>query len=415
MIYESLIAPTESPTSLLEIKRALLTYDKIKLVDPSDRDVIPSNAYMSTIIGMPLFGMDMGAVRPMGKIIGYDDFFDRTLTTCKTAMQQGLIEVVSTYNIPETKGNFTIGGVPTGGYPLNMKFVFWLYRSMAQDQTFLSKAISINKKQLLDNIELSGDLSLKGVGDGGINDIAALPLIVGKNNTEDELLFLTQIARARIASFIKYAGYCDQKELVPVFNGHVYGNLVSNLLNNAHNVLAEVDDDQFWIRRNRILELCHEEYLNDNILNSLSIEQVIKLRTKAWGLQAQSREGLFSSISEIALELDSNELFKNKSQDLIKKYRIESETLVRERENIHFKIKCDMGTAALGGGTSLIGLLTQFQSPLTSMGVTLAAGGMWAFNKSKEYVPALKEIKSKEAEIKRGAGFGLHDFYSRLK
>ena len=77
MNYECLIAPTESPNSLLEVKSAIWTYDKVKLVDPNDRDVMPSNAYMSTIMGMPLFGMDMGAIRPMGKVLGYDDIFEK--------------------------------------------------------------------------------------------------------------------------------------------------------------------------------------------------------------------------------------------------------------------------------------------------------------------------------------------------
>lgn len=415
MIYECLIAPTENPNSLLEIKRALLTYDKVKLVDPNDRDVMPSNTYMSTIMGMPLFGMDMGAVRPMGKVIGYDDIFEKITETCKPAIQQGLIEIISTYDISETKGTFSIGGVPTGGYPLNTQFVFWLYRSMAQDQGFLTQAISGSKKNLIINSDLTNELALKGVGDGGINDIPALPMINDNTLSKEQNECLTQIARARIAATIKYSGFCEMKELIPVFNSSVYGNIVSKLLNNAQSVFNNVEDDKYWIRRNRILEICHEEYLDEDILNSMSIEQVINLRSKAWGAQAASREALFTSIGEIALELDDKSLFQSKAKDLIIKYRKESESLVSERQAVNFKIKCELGKATLGGGTFLVGLLSQLSSPVASMGLTLAAGGMWAFDKSKEYVPALKEIKRKEIESKRGAGFGLHDFYSRLK
>lgn len=88
--------------------------------------------------------------------------------------------------------------------------------------------------------------------------------------------------------------------------------------------------------------------------------------------------------------------------------------MIQERQNLHFKIKCEIGKATLGGGIAFAGLLSQLSSPLTSMGLTLAAGGMWAFDKSKEYVPALRQLKSKEIELKRGAGFGLHEFYSRI-
>ncbi len=145
----------------------------------------------------------------------------------------------------------------------------------------------------------------------------------------------------------------------------------------------------------------------------MSIEQVIKLRSIAWGKQAKSRESLFSSIGEIALEIDNHSLFQGKSLDVIKKYRKDSESLIRERQDLNFKIKCEMGKATLGGGTAFLGLLSQLSSP-ASMGLTLAAGGIWVFDKSKEYVPALKQLKSQEAELKRGAGFGLHGFYSRI-
>lgn len=414
MIYECLIAPSESPNSLLEIKRALLTYDKVKLIDPSDRDVMPSNTFMSAIMGIPLFGMNMGAIRPMGKVLGYDEIFEKITQSCQPAIEQGLIEVISTYDIPSTQGNLTIGGVPTGGYPLNTQFVFWLYRNMSQDQQFLAQAISGSKKRLLENSKLTEELALKGLGDGGINDIPALPLISDTNLSKEQQECLTQIARARIASMIKYAGFCEMKELVPIFNGSVYGNIVAQLLNNAHTVLEEIEEDHYWLRRNRVLELCHEEFLNEETLNSMSIGQVIKLRTKAWGEQAKSREALFSSVGEISLEIDSQSLFKVKARELIGKYRKDSESLIQERQNLHFKIKCEMGKATLGGGIAFVGLLSQLSSPLTSMGLTLAAGGMWAFDKSKEYVPALRQLKSKEVELKRGAGFGLHEFYSRI-
>lgn len=414
MIYECLIVPSETPNSLLEIKRALLTYDKVRLVDPGDRDVMPSNAFMSTIIGVPLFGMSMGPVRPMGKILGYDAIFEKIIENCKMAISQGLLEVISTYDIPATQGNFTIGGVPTGGYPLNTQFVFWLYRNMSQDQDFLAQAISGNKKKLLESSELTEGLALKGVGDGGINNIPALPLIDGIDLLQEQAECLTNIARARIASMIKYAGFCEKKNLVPVFNGTVYGHIVAKLLNNAHSVLDDIEEDPYWFKRNRVLELCHEEFLDEEVLKSMSIKQVIKLRTKAWGKQAQARESLFSSISKIAVKVDNQRLFEDKTRELIGKYRKDSESLINERQNLHFKIKCEMGKATLGGGTALIGLLSQLSSPLASMGLTLAAGGIWVFDKSKEYVPALRQLKSKESELKRGAGFGLHEFYSRI-
>ena len=122
MIYEALLAPHESPITLREIKRALLTYDKLILIDPDDRDMMPSNAFMSTIMGMPLFGIDIGPIRPMGKTSEYDEEFAKTLDICQRATKEGLIKVRSTYT-KQAAGQFTLGAVLTGGYPLNTQFV----------------------------------------------------------------------------------------------------------------------------------------------------------------------------------------------------------------------------------------------------------------------------------------------------
>jgi len=414
MIYESLIAPHENPASLRDIKRALLTYDKVKIIDPDDRDVMPSNTFMSSIMGMPLIGMDIGPIRPMGKAIRYDDIFQKITDSCKPAIQQGLLEVVSTYEKADTKA-FTIGGVPTGGYPLNPQFVFWLYRKMSQDQGFLQSAVALNQHDLLSKIDVAEGLSLEGRGDGGINDIPALPLIDNSSLGEDQAKYITQIARARIAALIKYSGYCEMKDLVPVFPSDVYGGVVSTLLNNAQIVLSGVEEDPYWFKRNRVLELCHEEYLSDEALDHLSIDDVIKLRSAAWGKQAEAREKLFESIGAISQELDNDESFEKEAKSLVEGYRKTTDALESERASLNFKIKCDIGIGVLGGGTGLAGLLTQLQSPLASMGLTLAAGGMWALEKSKDYVPALKKLKDKEESLKRGAGSGLQNFYSRIK
>lgn len=244
MIYESLIAPHENPTSLRDIKRALLTYDKVKIINPDDRDVMPSSTFMSSIMGMPLIGMDIGPIRPMGKAIGYDDISQKILDTCRPAVQQGLLEVVSTYNKEDTKG-FSIGGVPTGGYPLNTQFVFWLYRNMSQDQKFLQSAIASSQRALLAAMDVAEGLSVEGRGDYGISNIPALPLIENQALDEAQTKYITQIARARIAALIKYSGFCEMKDLVPVFPSDVYGGVVSSLLNNAQFVLSEVEEDPY--------------------------------------------------------------------------------------------------------------------------------------------------------------------------
>lgn len=414
MIYESLIAPTEYPVSELDVKRALLTYDKVKLIDPSDRDIMPGNTFMMSIIGIPIMGIDTGPVRPMGKQIGYDDKFDRLIKFLQPAISQGIVEIISTYNQEETK-SATIGAVLMGGYPLNPRAVFWLYRNIAQNQDFLHSAIQHDQNKLITLFGKEENIALQGGGDGSINEIPILPLIDDYNNLPAPInVYLTKIARSRLGAFIKYAGFCEQKNLVPIFSSEVYGPISSMILNNTRNVLSEIDEDIFWTKRNRILDLCHEEYLDNNSLNSLSLSDVIKFRTKIWDKQAKAREDLFASIAILSSEISNDSDFYVESKKIVLEYQKVASELELERKNINFKIKCDIGIGVLGSITGLAGLLSQLQSPLSSIGLTLAAGGIWALEKTKEYIPTLRELKKQEEELKRGAGLGIQNFYSRI-
>lgn len=411
MIYDALIVPTETPSTLREIKRALLTYDQVLLIDPSDRELFPRHAFFTALMGMPIFGMDMGPVRPMGKGMGYDERFDRTLGLCKPAIAQNSLRVISTFTAPET-GGLTIGGVPLGGYPLDPAAVYRLYRALASSQELLADVISLDADALTRELQVSEGLAMTGRADGSVNEGPSLPIAEAVAN-EQFAEPLTQIARARIAAILKYSGYCEAKNLVPVFGAPFYTRALGRILSRARTFLdAGAPENRF--RRSRVLDLAHEEFLVDERLDRLSVDEVLRLRSKAWGQQAVARERLFETIFEIADSLREDNAFLEAAAREIQEYRRASDGLVRERESLGMAIKCDIGIGALGGGLGLAGLLSQIESPLQSIAVTLAAGGVWGLEKAKEYVPKLREIQAQTADLKRGAGFALHDFYTRL-
>lgn len=412
MIYEALVAPHEQPPTLRELKRALLTFDKVILVDPADRELIPRNSFMSTLMGLPLFGMDTGPVRPIGKSIGYDDRFERTLETCKSALDQGLLEVRGTYS-PAPRDQFTIGAVTTGGYPLNTTAVYQLYRAMASSQEYLQAALSDQVAILAAEAELNPEVAQAGQADGSVNDVPALPLASGVA-AHQSAEALTQIARGRVASLIKHAGYCEAKGMVPLFNSATFGPLVQVLFNRTRSFLSAGDEEGEYIRRSRVLELAHEEFLLDERLDQLSIAEVIGLRTKAWGQQASAREALFQSIYEIASDSAQASDFEQRAREAIRQYRVQSADLIRERASLGLSIKCDLGITALGGSIATAGYLSQIESPLPSIGVTLAVGTIWALERAKEYVPKLKELQAQTSELSRGAGLALHNYYRAL-
>ena len=96
----TLIIPTESPVAVDDIKRALITYEKVYLPSPDDRELIPPTSFMYAVSGgnpiASFIGLPMGPVRPLGKVDGYDDSFQKILTDCKDALAKNKIEVIST-------------------------------------------------------------------------------------------------------------------------------------------------------------------------------------------------------------------------------------------------------------------------------------------------------------------------------
>jgi hypothetical protein len=413
MIYNALLVPHESPTTEREVKRALLSYDRTVLIDPADRDLMPSNAVMSAVMGIPLFGIAMGPARLMSKAPNYDQEFEALIGNCRPAIQQGLLDVRSTY-AKAAEGRFTIGAIDTGGYPLDTRFVFWLYRSMASDQQLLQSAIQGTpagvRGQMVEYDDADHGL---GAADRAINNLPALPSLEGSLDDESKRAALTNVARSRVGAIIKYSGYCEARDLIPVAPSPVYGHLLHRILDNARSVLRTADDPA-WYARTRVLQLCHEEFLPDEQLDALSIEQAIRLRTTAWGEQARARERLFQDVFSIAREIGEDSAFEERAAKRIKEYRAASEALLREREKLGLKIKCEIGAGLLGtiGG---LGLLSQVESPFASIGATLAAAGIWFFDRAKTYGPLLLDLRNREQDLMRGAGFGIHSFFSTIR
>jgi hypothetical protein len=136
---QGLIAPTEVGYDLNELKRAVLVYDKVFILDHGDRDLFPSTAFMMAMGMPPFISMPGGRVRPMGKTTSYDADFSELLDNCKPLIDAGAIEVTTTWNYAETEGgNLTIGMVPLGGCQLNVQAVLQYYRALARNNAMLT-------------------------------------------------------------------------------------------------------------------------------------------------------------------------------------------------------------------------------------------------------------------------------------
>jgi hypothetical protein len=414
VIYEALLTPSEVAPRINDIKRALLTYDRVLIPAPNDRDMIPPQAF-STALGLPpIFGMNMGPVRPLGKTESYDDDFDRILNACKQAVDQGIISVFSSYT---QSSNFTIGAVLTGGYPLNPRAMMLIYRTMARNNEFLLKAIQDDPKLLDDksNAYLPQLALPNCLADGSHNDDPAMPMIEGDLLNPENREMLTNVARGRLAAVMKSIGYCSAKNLIPLFSERFQNAITEQILANSHKFLDElVDSDPYWLNRSRALRIAHSEYIDETVLTQLSMDEVIRLRSKVWANQAKERDALMKSIADMSAEIRSMDDFETTCKEKIRRYRSQAEELERERAALVYKVKCDVGIGIGTLGTLAgAGAIAQIQTAIGAA-TALLAGCVFAITKLKEYGPAAKNLRAAEEEFKDTAGFGLHQFYQQL-
>jgi hypothetical protein len=108
---DALILPTERPVSSLDIKRALLTFERVHLMSPDDRELVAPHAYLTATMPMPMpFAFGGGAVLPLGKFPDHDRQFQITLEECSAAERAGLVVLRS--NPTLMSGGASIGTVP---------------------------------------------------------------------------------------------------------------------------------------------------------------------------------------------------------------------------------------------------------------------------------------------------------------
>ena len=417
MIYEAFVAPTESPSTALEIKRALLTFEKVYIPDPGDRDLFPPQAFMSAMGMPPIMGINIGPVRPLGKTPDYDNRFDQLMSEIDIARRQGLIDVISSYD-RSSSDQMTIGAVLMGNYPLNPRFMLWGYRNIARDNEVIRSAIAGD-----DTLFNKTDDEIKALAitqcsaDGGINDDPAMLPLEGNLLREMLRIPLSSIARARLASVIKSIGFCAAKQMVPYFGKPSFASLAGRIALRANDVIDRVTThDPFFASRAEVLRVAHEEYIDETILEKMAIDDVIALLTAAWGDQASARDEMLRSIAQLSKETSDKPSFAEVVRERIQQYRAVAEGLERERAKLKLQIRCEVvkaaGGIATGEGLS-VGLLSQLQSAIGAA-TTLVAGCIYVADKIKDYAPVISQLKATEAQFKDDAAFGLHNFFARI-
>ncbi len=351
-------------------------------------------------------------VRRIGKAPGYDDDFTAVVDAAKAAIYQGSVSVVRTFQPPAAE--LRIGMVDLGGFPLNLPVLLALFRTAAADPNFQAAAVQ-NDSWLFEEPERVWAIAeARGNADGAINDGPPLPDVTFRIANENLREPLSNIARARIGHTIKLTGFCMTQGLVPHGAHQWHDSILRAILRNGAEFVDRIAEvDPYWNYRNRALKLIHDEFLDITRLDQLSVEDVLRLRTVAWGRQAVARDALFDAVGQMARDVCEKADFDKAVSEQIRDYRQKAAEVEDERAALLFKVTCEFGKAVLGGAGALPSAIATLGTGL-GVAANLAAATYFALQKYQDLKPIADNLRQLEDEYKVDARFGIHNFYDRL-
>jgi hypothetical protein len=159
------------------------------------------------------------------------------------------------------------------------------------------------------------------------------------------------------------------------------------------------------------MDIAHNLLLDTRVLSEMSIEEVLRLRTVAWGNAEAARGALFASLSKLSMELSASADFEGEARKRIVEYQQKVEDLFRERRQLKWRAVAEI-TAGVSA-SSVAGSLALLHSPISSLGIVLAFNG-WLALKLEQRGAMLETLKLDESRLQHRAELGLHNFYRGL-
>lgn len=407
----TLVLPTEHCVDEITIKRALLHYEKVYLKNPEDRDFVPGTDLMSIVSNGPGMSMGgMGLAKPLGKEKEHDQKFDKLLKTFNPAIKEGSLVVM------EKPSDLYHQGVGIGYHiPDEHRAVYWNYRNMLASEDFIKaaskglNAISLEENAYDNLAPVGGDDSVKHSDERLNNKISYL----GKTSSEEEKTILTRMVHARVASISRNLMVCHTKDLVPFTTNVGYSSVLNQMQNNWTKVVEAANDGSVELANvdliGKIENLIFSDFLDQAKVDALSVDQVLKLRTKMWGDYGTNKSYLEEMLLKIAMDSKDQKDFEKKVTDLFTKFLKDNRDYVHERENLGIKILCNVGTIA---STSTFGpALVQTFVSASSLGLLMAIACPATFLLAEKRIPDVRKVLKQQKELKKLPAYDLYNYY----
>jgi hypothetical protein len=406
MQVEALIVPSENPPAVDDLKRALLTFDTVRVLSPDERGLVPDTLAVQAIAPFPFpIGINIRPLRPLGKIPGYDRNFEDLLDTVSPAVRQGLVLV----DAPSPRRGLVIGSVPVPSDTPNPRAIYDIYRSIAADPIVLAL---INAE--IPDVQLVASADELAPESIDATDLRlALDGVNGEPGDADRVRLALSLAR--VAAVVRSVAQAHLAGAVPLTADGGQGRLLKHMTTSLEIVSAESEvtsDGMLSLRRlSRLHNFLMEEQIDESSIHAMSVPEIIGLRTVAWGTAGEGREALNAALREIALNESSAEGFERAVGREIDVYRSVRSDL--DHELSRFGVRVAAGSVAT---ISTAGAASSIYHSLYGMGsleAVLVITGLLAKG-VQEYAPVVMELLRNDREIKQSAGYSILGPYRSL-
>jgi hypothetical protein len=231
--------------------------------------------------------------------------------------------------------------------------------------------------------------------------------------TEDERQIMTRLCHARLGSLAKSLLISEKDSLVPYTSDIGMASVIQTLDSNTHNALEALIDDVSERDIIKRLEWLHRVVVTDFVdpatFDELSVADVLKLRTRAWGKAGEARDALSRQLKKMALENPTFDEFRQASQTSCDDFEKAKADLDHELSQFRIKAGSDIGIGLVkvSAVTSAAELIYKFLST-GSPEIALVLGGLYVFLKlTKEQIVPYRDYLKKKDELRHSSGYAL--------
>jgi hypothetical protein len=366
----ALLVPTEKPPTELELKRALLSFDEIHVLDPDDRDMMDPAAFMNAMSGglLPVFmGGEDGKALPLPKTASFDEEFGKTIEAFDKA---GCASSLVIKPKPTFFKGFGLGAVPTPAGWASPAWTLQTFRGLAANADFL-RASAASLKPLEDSLEEVR--TLRAANPRALASSNVLPSIasLGWVQPGEDAELLDYLAAARLGAFVKTLGLCAVQGYQPFTTDPGMDGVLRLVAGELQRVSGSRPhaEPALMLHVSLVQSVFLEEVLDHEALNAASVADVVRLRTRAWGKAQAERKRFLMQVGKIAAESPDTETFQRTVQKEVETYLKACADLDHDWRKIWVRTGL-----ALSGGAAASSTLGSLLQGLFPAGLDVALG-----------------------------------------